>query len=71
MRSRPLVEEGTEAAISSFIDKHQIAAYARDSIIVLVEAKLLQGDNGMLNPKGSLTRAESEVLLYRIYNQQP
>jgi hypothetical protein len=60
---------GTVAALEGFADHEQISAYARDSLIALVEAKLLQGDNGKLKPQGSLTRAEAAVLLYRIYNQ--
>ncbi|WP_219834050.1 S-layer homology domain-containing protein [Paenibacillus sp. R14(2021)] len=44
-----------------------MADYARSSVEALVAAALLQGSNGQLNPRGSLTRAESAVLLYRLY----
>lgn len=65
------LKAGTDAALEGFADHGQISAYARDSLIALVEAKLLQGDSGKLKPQGSLTRAEAAVLLYRIDNQQP
>lgn len=62
------LSEGADAALEGFADHDQISTYAEGSIRALVEAELLQGDNGSLKPKGSLTRAEAAVLLYRIYN---
>lgn len=60
---------GSEALLEGFADQQLISVYARNSVLTLLEAKLLQGSSDKLNPKGSLTRAEAAVLLYRIYNQ--
>lgn len=54
--------------LGDFKDSGSVAGYARDSVAALVESGLIQGSGNALNPKGKLTRAESAVLLYRIYN---
>ncbi|MBM7564946.1 hypothetical protein JOC55_001891 [Paenibacillus sacheonensis] len=60
---------GTEASLSGFADAGKVAGYARSGVEALVAAGLLQGSAGQLNPLGSLTRAESAVLLYRLYER--
>lgn len=60
---------GTEDVLAAYKDANQISAYAKGSISSLVRAGLLQGNDGMLKPKGQLTRAEAAVLFYRIYNR--
>ncbi|OBZ19268.1 S-layer protein [Bacillus sp. FJAT-27264] len=62
-----LAQAGT-STLGDFKDSSLIAGYARGSIGTLVEAGLLQGSGNSLNPKGKLTRAETAVLLYRIYS---
>jgi hypothetical protein len=62
-----LTTEG-QGALGDFKDSGLIASYARGSMGTLVEAGLLQGNGNNLNPKGKLTRAETAVLLYRIFN---
>lgn len=57
-----------EVKLSSFKDESHISGYAHTSMNMLVEAGLLQGSGSHLNPSGKLTRAETAVLLYRIYN---
>ncbi|MFC4811921.1 glycosyl hydrolase family 28-related protein [Paenibacillus sp. GCM10023250] len=58
---------GADDALAGFIDAADVAGYARSSVEALLAAGLLQGSGGKLNPRESLTRAESAVLLYRLY----
>jgi len=60
--------QGNEQSLEAFDDADRIAEYAKGSIAKLVEAELVQGSYGKLNPLAALTRAEAAVLLYRIYN---
>ncbi|HHV99934.1 MAG TPA: hypothetical protein GXX36_10270, partial [Clostridiaceae bacterium] len=55
--------------IDRFIDKEQIAEYARESIEALVKEGLIKGDGSRINPLAKTTRAEAAVFLYRIYNK--
>ncbi|MEI7028146.1 S-layer homology domain-containing protein [Paenibacillus sp. y28] len=59
---------GMESDLNAFQDKDNIAAYAANDIAALVNAGLVEGSDNQLNPQGSTTRAESAVLLYRLYN---
>lgn len=61
---------GSGAAIAGFADSAALADYARSSAAALVEAGIIQGKNGGLAPKASLTRAEAAVILYRIWKLQ-
>ncbi|MEK5254670.1 glycosyl hydrolase family 28-related protein [Paenibacillus sp. FSL F4-0125] len=66
IKELPLVRAG-EIKLSDFKDESRISGYARTSMSGLVEAGFLQGSGAILNPDGKLTRAETAVLLYRIY----
>jgi len=63
----------TPASVSSALDKYSdasdIDSYAVDCIASLVNAELIGGDNGRINPKGNATRAEAAVFLYRVYRR--
>jgi len=43
-----------------------VAAWARGSFAAAVEHGLVQGNEGLLNPNGELTRAEAEALVQRL-----
>ncbi|WP_336784626.1 sugar-binding protein [Paenibacillus sp. MMO-177] len=59
-----------ERPVSSFKDDKKIAEYAKDSVIQLRAAGLLNGDQaGKFNPSQKATRAESAVLLYKLFMQ--
>jgi hypothetical protein len=60
---------GTASDISKFNDAGEVASYAVDSIAALVKEKLIEGNGSMLNPVGNTTRAETAVLMYRIFNR--
>ncbi|AIQ60673.1 glycosyl hydrolase family 28-related protein [Paenibacillus borealis] len=60
--------EAAPEQLYRFADAQAVSGYARDSISQLLQAKLLQGDRGRLNPQLGLTRAEAAVLIYNLYN---
>jgi hypothetical protein len=55
-------------ALSGFSDQDQVASYAKDSIGALVSGGFVIGNENRLNPTGPITRAETAVLMYRVYN---
>ncbi|MDF2837228.1 MAG: peptidase, partial [Paenibacillus sp.] len=57
-------------AIETFADSIKVSQYARDSVAKLVGLGIMAGDdNGKLRPQDGATRAESALLLYRIYDR--
>ena len=60
---------GTAADLEKFADKASVAFYAAQSVATLVKNGIVTGDAGNINPLGNATRAETAVLIYRIYNK--
>lgn len=60
---------GTEADLNSFTDKSSIDSVAVNDIAACVKDGLVEGYNNLLNPHGNVTRAETAVLMYRVYNK--
>lgn len=56
-------------SLDAFGDASQVSAYAQDSVIALVDAGIVIGNNGNLAPQSSLTRAEAAVILYRLWTK--
>ncbi|CAM3227725.1 S-layer-like y domain-containing protein [Paenibacillus lupini] len=54
--------------LSGFTDAGSVAGYARDSVAGLIHAGLVNGSNQNINPKAWTTRAETAVLMHRLYN---
>lgn len=54
--------------LSGFTDAGSVAAYARDSVAGLIDAGLVNGSNQQIHPKAWTTRAETAVLMQRLYN---
>lgn len=54
--------------LSGFTDAGSVAAYARDSVAGLIHAGLVNGSNQQIHPKAWTTRAETAVLMHRLYN---
>ncbi|WP_436234521.1 fibronectin type III domain-containing protein [Paenibacillus sp. LjRoot153] len=52
---------------SKFTDGADIASYAVQSINALVQQGLVEGNAGKVNPLGNTTRAETAVMLYRLF----
>lgn len=57
--------------LSKFSDGKQVADYAVESVSALVNAGVISGAKGKLNPRKSVTRAEMAVMLYRALHLQP
>ncbi len=62
-------ESADVSVIQGYIDFSIIADYAVDNIAILVKNGFMQGNGNRLNPLHRLTRAETAVLLYRIYTE--
>ncbi|REJ15553.1 MAG: hypothetical protein C6W59_08660 [Paenibacillaceae bacterium] len=56
----------TGKTLSRFADSGEVAAWARGSFAAAVEHRLVQGNEGLLNPNGELTRAEAAALVQRL-----
>lgn len=60
-----------ESGLNDYKDTHLIKAYARDAIDSLTRSTMMEGSNGSFHPEDTMTRAETAVLLYRLYNRLP
>jgi len=56
-----------DADLSKFSDAANVSDYAKDSVAKLVGANIIAGNNGAINPKNSLTRAEAAKILYEVW----
>ena len=52
--------------LSDFTDAGQIATWASDAMMLLVETGTISGSGGRLNPTGTTTRAEMAQVLYNL-----
>lgn len=67
LRAVGKLQGGDAAALAgSFTDTDDIAPYAMEDISALVQAGIIQGSGGLLNPQGAATRAEAAALLFRL-----
>lgn len=55
-------------SLSGFTDAGSVAGYAQDSVAGLIHAGLVKGSNQRINPKAWTSRAETAVLMHRLYN---
>jgi len=63
-----ITSTGSYDDISNFSDASQVSDYAVESIAILVKEGIILGNpDNTINPKGNATRAETAVILYRIY----
>ena len=66
-RTGKTLADAPASYLNRFSDGSATSSYAQSSVASLVQAGVIQGDNnGRLNPKGSLTRAEMAVILHRV-----
>jgi hypothetical protein len=65
------IEGGLTSADASILsaasDGGDVAAWARESVAASIEAGLVAGSDGKINPAANITRAESVVLMDRVY----
>lgn len=58
------MENGSSSALSKFSDSAEVASYAKGSVAALVDGGYVNGSNGKINPKASITRAEfAQIML--------
>ena len=56
-------------SLSSFTDAGQIASWAKDAMTLLVETGTIGGNNGMLTPTSTTTRAEMAQVVYNLLSK--
>lgn len=56
--------------MSGFEDSRQVSAFAAKGVAWAVSEKLIQGDNGMINPQGDTNRAMCAVIIQRFQERQ-
>ena len=61
--------DGSQSDLQSFIDSGNISDYAAPAAKALIKANIIQGCDKKINPKGSVSRAEMAVILYRILSK--
>jgi len=54
------------SAIDAFLDRNDIADWAKDSINMIVRAGYVGGNDGRINPLNNITRAEFAVVMNRL-----
>ena len=50
--------------MNNFPDGSLVSGYAREAVSTLVQTGAVNGSNGRLNPRSSITRAEAAVILH-------
>ncbi len=58
--------EADESVLAQFADAAQISDYAKSAVASVVEAGIIAGANGRINPLSKATRAEIAVMLDRV-----
>ncbi|RAV05557.1 S-layer homology domain-containing protein [Paenibacillus sp. YN15] len=62
-------QSGGAAELAAFHDAADVASYASESIAAMVEAGIVTGRGDTLAPLDKATRAETAVIMYRIFNK--
>jgi hypothetical protein len=57
------------SVLSAYTDSASVSSYAAASAAALIENGIIEGDGRLINPGGNTTRAETAVVIYRIYNK--
>ncbi len=60
---------GYTDVLAALNDGDEIAPWAAESIAALMDAGLIEGVSGRIDPLAKATRAETAVFLYRLYNR--
>lgn len=55
--------------ISIFQDSEEVAPYALSAVAQLINEEIIVGSNGRINPKGTVTRAQTAVIMYKLWNR--
>lgn len=57
---------GSSSDLARFTDNAQISSSARNAVASLVRLGVIRGSNGRLNPKETITRAETAIILHYV-----
>ncbi len=57
------------SALDDFADGHTVSEWAKPYTAALVEAGIIVGDNGNINPSAEITRAEMATIIYNYITQ--
>jgi len=55
--------------INRFQDIGEVAPYALSAVTQLISEEIIVGSNGRINPKGTVTRAQTAVIMYKLLNR--
>jgi hypothetical protein len=64
-----IAAQGNAADIAEFKDRSEVTPYAVESIASMVKEGLVAGSGDALHPMNNATRAETAVIMYRIFNK--
>lgn len=64
--TRQWATSSNEVELDVFRDGSKVAAYARESVELLISQGIIQGDGGYIQPAGTATRAQAAVVVFRI-----
>lgn len=57
---------GSISDMNKFTDNASVSSYAKEAVTALIKAGIINGSDGKINPKSTITRAESAAMIYRI-----
>jgi len=57
---------GSISDLNKFTDNASVSSYAKEAIAAMIKAGIINGSDGKINPKSTITRAESSAMIYRI-----
>lgn len=63
------VTKGSISDLNRFDDVSKIADYALENMASIVKEGILVGDGKSINPLGKVTRAQTAVIMYKLYNK--
>ncbi len=66
VNSGKITPSGDLSALDTFSDKDTVSEYAREAMASMVNAGIIKGADGKLNPLGNATRAEVAVMCQRL-----
>ncbi len=63
------INNGSATDIANYKDAAHVSSYAQDAVAALVKEGIIAGSDNKLNPKKTATRAETAVIIYKLYNK--
>jgi 20S proteasome alpha/beta subunit len=60
------IAPGNVTDLSTFKDNGTVSDYAKEAVAALIRSGIINGSDGNINPKSTITRAEAAAMIYRI-----